>query len=631
MARVTKRVLEGIRSRSDIAEVVGAYVTLKHTGSTFKALCPFHKEKTPSFTVNPQLQIFHCFGCGAGGDVFRFIMQHENMDFMGAVRMLAEKAGVKLEMDEEEGEGAGVDKNRLYRIHLEVAQFFQRCLLDSPAGSRARDYLKSRELEASVVKDFMIGYAPARWDAVVEWAAHHKQPLELLDAGGLILKKDNDRGYYDRFRNRIMFPIRDEQGRVIGFSGRLYEDDGEKAGGKYVNSPETPLFKKSRVLYALDRARKAILESREAIICEGQIDVIRCHQAGFATAVAAQGTAFTEEHTRILRRYADSVVLMFDSDTAGQTAAVRAAGAFLEAGLAVRVASLPTGEDPDSFIRKEGAEAFGAIVEGAVSVIRFQVAVLAARENLKSDAGLMRASRALLETIQRSANAVQQSRMVEEAAELLRIPPESLQRELSRSQRKKQWVAATAAKEIEEPPAGGEDAAAEAPRERPPEEAALCAHLVHFDEHPELVVRVQHYLPLELVTDPLCRTLVRGVLEAAKNGWDLQDALRDPGDESGEAQRYAAQLVAEPVKVKGGEVSHDVALKDCIREIWKRHLTRERAELTSADAERRSELTYALKALSSWDKAVVLIETEIATRQRNEGDPLSAEPKSLPG
>ena len=306
---ISKDVIEQIRNANDVAEVIGSYFQLKRAGGSFKALCPFHKEKSPSFHVNPQRQIYHCFGCGAGGDVFRFIMQYENVDFGTAARILGERVGMRIEWSEGDG-GADSNKGELYKIHEEVAAIYQRALLEMDAAQRARAYLKERDLGDDVVRDFLIGYAPDRRDSLVQWSRKKKLPLQLLEAAGLISHTEDGQPY-DRFRNRLMFSIRDELGRVIAFSGRIMEKDVKVA--KYVNSPETPLFRKGRVLYALDRARRNIMDARTAILCEGQIDVIRCHMAGFTTAVASQGTALTEDHARLLKRYADSVVVVLDA------------------------------------------------------------------------------------------------------------------------------------------------------------------------------------------------------------------------------------------------------------------------------------------------------------------------------
>ncbi|MDD4872411.1 MAG: DNA primase [Kiritimatiellae bacterium] len=605
---IPKRVLEDIRFRSDIVDVIGSYFNLQRAGSAFKATCPFHKEKTPSFHVNPQRQIFHCFGCGTGGDVFRFVMQYEGVDFMGAIKILAHRAGIKIEL--EEGEEGGSDKAALYQLHADVAAFFHHELLEGKRSAAAKQYLVKRDLARETVEEFQIGYAPEGWDVLINWAHQKKYTTDLLEKAGLILRKDKPSAgsgeFYDRFRNRLMFPIFDEQSRVIGFSGRTMDDKDKTA--KYINSPETLLFKKSRVLYALDKARRHIVESREAIICEGQIDVIRCHQAGFKTAVASQGTAFTEEHVRILRRYADSVVIIFDTDKAGQDASIRTSMEFMDAGMAVRVGVLPEKEDPDSYIRKKGAEGFSNVVNQAGSAVAYQVRVLSTREDAKSEIGAMRIAKAVLQTISHSPNAVQRAKLVQEVAERLNIPATALQEDLRFMQRKAgQQSTATARSDGETAPE----------KEQPKEEIQLCEHMANVMDHPELVDLVKKYLPLSMIHDPICRLFVEACLESVAAGRTIQDVINDKDDKSGELQNFVARTFMTPTKITGQETSHGAAVKDLILYIWRRKLEKERAAIDkNPDAkseERRRQITYDLKSLKKWDDGALIIEFELSS------------------
>lgn len=608
MARIIpKRTLDDIRFRNDIVELIGSYINVKKAGSGFKALCPFHKEKTPSFIVNPQRQIFHCFGCGVGGDVFGFMMKYEGVDFLMAARMLAGKAGVTLDL--EEGEHNAGDRAALYKIHEELARFYRRCLLQTAGAAVARDYLEKRDLSEEIAEDFLIGYAPKRWDAAIQWAAKHKYSREQLEKAGLIIRSDKDPGrtqFYDRFRNRLMFPIRDEQNRVIGFSGRALIEDEKTA--KYVNSPETPLFRKSRVLYGLEKARRNIVETREAILCEGQIDVIRCHQAGLPTAVASQGTAFTEDHARILRRYADSIALVFDPDRAGQDAAVKAAVTFVEAGLAVRVATLPQGEDPDSFIRKEGADAFHAVLDKAASVVRFQIDVMSGREDTGSEVGVMRAARAVLQTISRSPNAVQRAKLVQEAAGCLSLPAGALQDDLQHVLRRQRNYQRGAP--VPEQPATDAPSSATSHSDIPREERELCEHLVHADQ--EVAETMRKFLPVNMLTSGFCETMADACLRAVANGTDLHDIIHDIEDPTGAFKEFAAAVQMAPPKVTGREYSHLDAVKELILTIWRRDLKNKRAALGPADIRRHSQITYDLKALRNWEDGCAIIEIEMA-------------------
>ena len=430
MPRISDQVIEEIKQRIDIVDLIGARVSLKHAGSSYKACCPFHNEKTPSFHVNPARQTFHCFGCGVHGNVIDFVMRSDGLPFPEAVRMLAEKAGVAVDT---ETDYAGQARAKLLEIHSELGAFYERCLLQTAEGRIAREYLASRDLGEDVRAAFGIGYAMAGRDIMLRWGQKHGYDAETLVSAGLLAppKEPGSNDYYDRFHGRLMFPIRDSQGRTIAFSGRLLREN--KHTGKYVNSPETPIFTKGRTLYALDKARANIVKDprREAIVCEGQIDVIRCHSAGFATAVAAQGTAFTRDHAEILKRYADSVLLVFDADGAGVKAAVRTGGIFLELDVPVRVAVLPAGEDPDSLIRKQGAAAFRDALDAAVSLTTFQIRSLRAKEQDPNAVdAVARIARAALEPIAGCTKAVLRSSLLQDAANELHIPLSALEEDL---------------------------------------------------------------------------------------------------------------------------------------------------------------------------------------------------------
>ncbi len=356
----TPATLEQIRSASDIVDVIGGYIPLKRNGANFVALCPFHREKTPSFNVNAHKQIFHCFGCHKGGDVFSFVKEYENIDFPDAVRRLAERARIPIETENQPGASDTRHlKDRLFQIHEQITQRWQASLAAGEGGQLARDYLARRGVSAEAVQLFRLGCAPEVWDDTVNWAKSKHYELPLMEQAGLILRKEGADHYYDRFRGRLIFPICDEQGRVVAFSGRILTGDEKTA--KYVNSPETPIFTKGKVMFGLDKSKRALLDTHRVVICEGQLDLIACFMSGVKNVVAPQGTALTSEHTRILKRYVDEVVLCFDSDNAGQNAAVRSLDSLLASGLAIRVATVPAPHDPDSFIKEFGGGAFAQI------------------------------------------------------------------------------------------------------------------------------------------------------------------------------------------------------------------------------------------------------------------------------
>ncbi|MDW8381831.1 MAG: DNA primase [Verrucomicrobiota bacterium] len=362
--------LEQIRAANDIVEVIGSYLPLKRRGANFVALCPFHKEKTPSFHVHPQRQIFHCFGCHKGGDVFTFVQEYESVSFPEAVRRLAERAGIPLAWDTDPRNRAKRElKERLFDLMEQITRRWQNVLVREPAGQAAREYLARRGVSAEAIRLFRLGAAPDAWEDTVNWARNKGYDLELVEQAGLIIRRDDGSGYYDRFRGRLIFPICDEQGRVIAFSGRVLVSETQTA--KYVNSPETPLFRKGRIFYGLDKTKRAILDAGHAVICEGQLDLIACYEAGVRNVVAPLGTAFTLDHALILRRYVPEVILCFDSDEAGQNAMARAVEILLEAGLVVRAAVVPPPDDPDSYIRAHGPEPFRRLIQGAEDFFQY--------------------------------------------------------------------------------------------------------------------------------------------------------------------------------------------------------------------------------------------------------------------
>ncbi len=576
---IDKAVLENIRLHNDIVEVVGLHVPLKRAGGTYRALCPFHKEKTPSFHVNPQRQTFHCFGCGAGGDVFSFVMQRESVDFITATRMLAERAGIRVEFSESDRRD-GQEKDVLLRIHEEIAAEYHRLLIKSPEAEKARTYLRERELGDDLVRRWLVGYAPPGTGFAMQWGRQKGYTADQLLAAGLLGKdeeREDARAYYDRFRDRLLFPIRDELGRIVGFSGRLLDPEAKTA--KYLNTPETILFKKSRLLFGLDLARPAISERQEALVCEGQIDVIRCHSAGIGWAIAPQGTALTEDHARILKRQTDAVLLVFDGDAAGIKAAVRSGEIFLGAEMTVRVASLPPGDDPDSMIRRDGPEAFLDCLGQARSIVEFMVDAVARTRDLGDERILRSTTKAVLEMILKAPSAVQQTVLLRQAAASLNLPEEvlqsDLQRMLSRGRR-------TLVGDGTTPPP---DDMATLP---PPMESDLLEILL---EHPELIEETRHYLTPAFLTDPPCQRVLEALFETCDPG---QALARLSGDQAG--LRVAARAQARPKTRKLLEVTPRAALHDVILLIRRKSMENERAALRERIAQAPPERREALEA-----------------------------------
>lgn len=400
---IPQETLEQIAAANDIVDVIGSYFPLKRAGSSFKALCPFHSEKSPSFTVSPQRQRFHCFGCGAHGSVFDFVAKHESVDFPTAARRLAERAGIRIiEEERSPGEDRALNlRKRLLALHLAAADWFHQLLVSAPEAKGARGYLRKRGLTGEVAQRWKIGYAPDAWEAFGSWARENDFKRDEIVQSGLVSMRDAENpqsDFYDRFRDRIMFPICNDLGEIIAFSGRVLASDPQAA--KYVNSPETPLFKKGDVLFGLHKSKRALIDTRSAIVLEGQIDLITAFEAGVQNVVAPQGTAFTDKQARTLKRYAEEVILCFDADEAGRKAVERSLPALLGLDLGVRVIELPAGEDPDSLIRNQGPEAFTSRVKAARDYFDFQIDTEMATPEFATPRGKVKVARAIAGAVQ---------------------------------------------------------------------------------------------------------------------------------------------------------------------------------------------------------------------------------------
>lgn len=355
MGRINRDVIEEVRASANIVDVVGSYVALRKRGKNYLGLCPFHSEKEPSFTVSNEKQIFHCFGCGASGSVFDFVMKTRNLTFAEAVRELANRFGIPLAEEEETAQAKKIREmaERLRQVNTLAARYFHRTLLDTSSGRMAREYLRSRGMGNETVKDFQLGYAPKSWEGLKSFFRKEKVDLKVAAQAGLLVQKSQGDSY-DRFRNRLMFPIRDMRGRTIGFGGRALDD----SMPKYLNSPETLIFHKGRTLYGLSTARDACRQNNETLVVEGYFDLLALYNQSIHQVVAPLGTALTLHHVRMLSRLAPQAVLVFDGDEAGMRAALRSLEFFLREKLPVRFLPLPEGMDPDDFINKEGREAF---------------------------------------------------------------------------------------------------------------------------------------------------------------------------------------------------------------------------------------------------------------------------------
>jgi DNA primase len=523
---VADGVVEEIKSRLDIVEVISEYLHLKRAGQNYKGLCPFHAEKTPSFMVSHPKQIFHCFGCAAGGDVFAFVMKHEGLEFAEALDLLARKAGVELR-PRRPGERSAREVARA--LQREALGFFRQGLL---RAREAREYLAKRGISAESVEAFSLGYAPPGWHALQEHLRKKGYTDEQMMAAGLSAR--GSRGPYDIFRSRLMFPIMDMHGEPVAFGGRVLDD----STPKYLNSPDTPLFKKSDTLYALDRAREAVRQAGEALVVEGYLDVIMCHQGGFRHAVAPLGTALTEGHVRKLARLAERLLLVFDGDQAGLNAARRSLLLVMEGGLRARVLVLPAGEDPHSVLLKDGAGALEALMREAVSPVEFLLGTAPGEK--------LQAVRAAVSLISRVSDAIVRDEMVRELSERSGTREVAIREELGRVRTGGRTT----------PPARREDCVL------PGEERLLLSVALH---EPERAAEILKKVAAEDMRDPLVRRIFGRLADGAgQGGGDASPLEMAEGEEERALLRHLAVSPGfEPDSV-------ETIVEDCVRAIARR-------------------------------------------------------------
>jgi DNA primase len=575
MAGFSSATLERIRAASDIVDVIGSCLPLKKAGANFVALCPFHKEKTPSFSVNPHRQIFHCFGCHKGGDVFTFVKEYENIGFVDAVRRLADRAKIPVELDQGPGEKQSRHlKDQLLQIHEQITQRWQNCLLNEAAGQLARDYLAKRGVSPEAVKLFRLGAAPDAWDDTVNWAKSKSYDLATVEKAGLVIRREVEaakseianrklqiENYYDRFRGRLMFPICDEQGRVIGFSGRVLSGDEKTA--KYVNSPETPIFTKGKVLFALDKAKRSILDAGCAVVCEGQLDVISCHSRGVTHVVAPQGTALTAQHVQILRRYTNDIILCFDGDNAGHKAAARGFDELVTLNVPFRVAEIPPPDDPDSFLKKFRFQAFFNLLVKARDFFDWYLDYLSGLNDIKSDRGKIAVVQGMAELLKHPQNTVLTDSYAQKTALKLGVSVEAVRAEFKKIPAKTTWTKTDAAQDEPE---------AETPRPSVQEFWLLKLLLLHD----ELASWVALHLDVTWIAHPLARQIVEKRLAAQTNeSWKNPAAFLGEC-ETPEIRSLVTEAVAEDRKIP----NPDRQLADVTLKLRNQFLDRQIAALT---------------------------------------------------
>lgn len=430
---IPREIIEEIRDRSDIEEVIGSYVTLKRAGSNYSGLCPFHSEKSPSFTVFPATRSFYCFGCGSGGDVITFVMKSENLDYPEAVEFLADRAGIRIPEDGKYKERGGMDRKRCWEMNRDAAKFFHACLLDPAIGAEGMRYFKEeRKLSLATINHFGLGFAPNDFGSLRRHMNRLGYTDEELVTGFLCGRsKNNPKHFYDYFRNRVMFPIIDVSGNVIAFGGRVMDD----SKPKYLNSSDTPGFKKSRNLFAFNFARKCCAE--QMILCEGYMDVIALHAAGFSNAVATLGTAITEEQARLFAKNTKKVIITYDSDAAGQSAASRALRLLDEVGVMVRVLKLSGAKDPDEYIKKYGADKFRQVLGESRTEFEYRLDAVLGKYDVSIPDDRIRAANELCTYIADFSSPVEREVYIGQVAEKLGLTADVLKASVDRVLKKR--------------------------------------------------------------------------------------------------------------------------------------------------------------------------------------------------
>ena len=553
---IPEDIINEIKYRNDIETAVSQYVNLKRRGKNLVGLCPFHSEKTPSFTVYPENGSFYCFGCGAGGDVFTFTGLIENLDYIESVKLLAERSGVALPQDGYDDSMQKL-KNTIYDINRDTARFFHSYLM-SPDGKWALDYLYGRGLTLKTIKHFGLGAAPDSWDALIKHLKSKGYRESDMIAANVVGKSQRG-SLYDRFRKRVMFPIINIRGNIIAFSGRAMPGE-DKQGGNYVNTADTPVYKKSANLFGMNFAKNACAE--RVILVEGNMDVISLHQAGFTNTVAPLGTAFTTEQANLLARYTKEIVLMLDADAAGQKAIKRATELLQNTGLSVRVVVIPDGKDPDEYIKKNGADRFSALLSGAVSDMEYKLLTAAAGIDLASDDGRLKYLAAAAEIIAEDEDIMARDVYIGKMCEKYGVSRTALTAKVEEIRRKNRRIKKQ--KEITDiiRPKFTKDDINPERRSSPKGTAAEETLIAVLLKHPDLYKKAKSELPPEKMITSLNRRIYEIIIEALDSGRPLDISLF--------AQRLIPAEIGYLVALQNGDKADknaEIVLRDCIRVI----------------------------------------------------------------
>ncbi len=575
-------IIEEVRSRNDIVDVISGYVKLQRKGSSYFGLCPFHNEKSPSFSVSPSKQMYYCFGCGAGGNVFTFIMEYENYTFPETLKLLADRAGVSLPEQEysEEAKRQRDRKSAVLEVNKMAAKYFY-YQLRSPQGAKAMEYLKNRQLGDETIKRFGLGYAGPYSDALYRYLKKQGVSDQLLKESGL-MQVNERQGMYDKFWNRVMFPIMDVNNKVIGFGGRVMGD----GKPKYLNSPETIIFDKSRNLYGLNFARTA--KKRYMLVCEGYMDVISMHQAGFTNAVASLGTALTSQHASLLKRYTDEVILTYDSDEAGIRAALRAIPLLKEAGVSTRVLHMEPYKDPDEFIKALGTEAFQDRIDHAENSFMFEVSVMQKSYDMKDPDAKTRFFQAVASKIAGFELEIERENYIEAVTGRYQISFEGLRRMVMNVLM--QGVPVRKAPVRQEARQEKEDGIRKSQR----------LILTWLCEYPKLFETVSAYIRPEDFSDKLYRSVASMLYEQLEHG-QLNPARITNHFQDPEQQRTVAKLFNTEVPVETPE-EQKKAIKETIHKVMEHGIKQRTAALDPTDMEGLQKLIESKRRLQELER-----------------------------
>ncbi len=572
-------VIEEVRSRNDIVDVISGYVKLQRKGSSYFGLCPFHNEKSPSFSVSPGKQMYYCFGCGAGGNVFTFLMEYENYSFQEAVKTLADRAGVALPEIEysQEAKRARDEKNAVLEVNREAAKYYY-YLLRTPEGAPGLEYLKKRGLTAETMQRFGLGYAGRYSDGLYRYLKKKGVSDELLKKSGL-MQVNEKQGMYDKFWNRVMFPIMDLNGKVVGFGGRVMGD----AKPKYLNSPETAVFDKSRNLYGLNFARSS--RKKQLLLCEGYMDVISLHQAGFTNAVASLGTALTSQHASLLKRFTDEAVLTYDSDEAGIRAALRAIPLLKEAGVTAKVLHMEPYKDPDEFIKAQGAEAFQERIDQAENSFLFEISVLEKSFDMSDPEEKTKFFQAVARKISGFELEVERENYIEAITGKYQISFQGLRKMVMN------WLM-QGAPPVREAPKSGKR------KEKEKEDGILKSQrliLTWLAEHPGLYPSVRQYIHPEDFSQELYQKAAKLLFDQLEKGEvnpaQILSVFEDPEEQGQAAALFHADLAVETPK------EWDKALRETLAKIMDYSIKKKTAQMDPADLQGLQQLVDAKRRL----------------------------------